>query len=262
MELHGWLPLVIQRVDPFCSPVDVYKGQRWSLEIAKELEAADFGILCITRANLHRPWLVFEAGALSKKLDSGRVCPLLFDIDPADLDGPLSQFQVSRFDREEVFKLVVAMNLSLTDDSGRVPEQRLLRSFDKWWPDLSDRIQSHLLRLNEPAGNPLVPLRTDREILEEVVVTVRQIATSALTSAGGAETVLDASAITHVLVHLHKLVALLHSSNAMSVDSRKMLREIHAPLRFIVDRNTFSNSSQAECSQLLDSIQSDLGPTV
>ena len=55
--LREWIPSVIQAVDPYLSSEDIDKGARWSTDIAKELEASGFGILCITEDNLAAPWI-------------------------------------------------------------------------------------------------------------------------------------------------------------------------------------------------------------
>lgn len=77
MALKDWLPNVIQTVDPFVSSENIQKGARWFTDVGAELEAAKFGIICLTPDNLTAPWLLFEAGALSKSLSQSRVSPLL-----------------------------------------------------------------------------------------------------------------------------------------------------------------------------------------
>ena len=67
------------------SSEDIDKGARWSTDIAKELEDCSFGILCVTKENLEAPWLLFEAGALSKMMQKGAVCPFLFDLKMAEI---------------------------------------------------------------------------------------------------------------------------------------------------------------------------------
>ncbi len=94
--LRQWLPGVIQAVQPYYSPDDITKGARWSEEIAKVLEESRVGIICLTRENLDAPWIVFEAGALSKKLEKSKVSPILFGVEPTDLTGPLIQFASSQ----------------------------------------------------------------------------------------------------------------------------------------------------------------------
>ena len=70
--LRDWLPSVIQSIEPYVSSEDIDKGARWSTDIASELADSSYGILCVTKDNLHAPWLTFEAGALSKTMDMNR----------------------------------------------------------------------------------------------------------------------------------------------------------------------------------------------
>jgi hypothetical protein len=73
--LWEWLPNVIQTVNPWVSLADIEKGARWSTEIASQLETCCVGLICLTPENLSAPWLLFEAGAISKTLDKAFVCP-------------------------------------------------------------------------------------------------------------------------------------------------------------------------------------------
>ena len=96
----------IQYVKPYFTPDDVEKGTKWNAEIAKELETSNIGIICLTRDNTERPWILFEAGALSKSVDKPRVCTLLFNLESTDLKGPLTSFQCTRFAKDNFRKLV------------------------------------------------------------------------------------------------------------------------------------------------------------
>jgi hypothetical protein len=51
---------------------EIEAGKRWSEEISKKLEEANFGILCLTLENFNQPWILFEAGAISKVVSKGR----------------------------------------------------------------------------------------------------------------------------------------------------------------------------------------------
>lgn len=89
LVFREWLPSVIQSLEPYVSSEDIDKGARWSTDIAKELEDSTVGILCVTKENLHAPWLSFEAGALSKTMDKAYVTPFLFDIKRSEVNGPV-----------------------------------------------------------------------------------------------------------------------------------------------------------------------------
>ena len=111
--LRDWLPAVIQAVKPYFTPEDIDKGSRWEGEIARELSDSHFGLLCLTPENLNAPWLLFEAGALSKNLDKSKVCPLLYSLEPADVAFPLAQFQAAKFEKGEILRIVRIMNKGL-----------------------------------------------------------------------------------------------------------------------------------------------------
>ena len=97
IALHDWLPYIIQAVKPFMSSGDIFKGERWSDVLAKELEDTQFGIICVTPSNIKAPWLNFEAGALSKSVDRSFLFPFLSQINPHELEGPLALFQITIF---------------------------------------------------------------------------------------------------------------------------------------------------------------------
>ncbi|MBI3546848.1 MAG: toll-Interleukin receptor [Gammaproteobacteria bacterium] len=170
LTLKEWLPNVIQAVNPFVSSEDIAKGARWFPEIGAQLEK-NFGILCLTPENLAAPWLLFEAGALSKALDQAKVSPFLIGVSKADVKGPLAQFQMTEPTREDVKKLVSTINNSQPDKDQSLPAAKLDAAFDKWWPDL----EGHISTLTKEAAAPAaaVPVRADRDILEEILNTTR-----------------------------------------------------------------------------------------
>jgi hypothetical protein len=61
----------------------------------KALEDANFGIVCLTRENKAAPWVLFEAGALARQTSVAIACPLLIDLDPADVGFPLQGLNVA-----------------------------------------------------------------------------------------------------------------------------------------------------------------------
>lgn len=163
--LKDWLPLVLHYADPWLSERDISVGNRWPAEVAKELENSNFGVLCLTRENLTAPWILFEAGALSKIVSSSSVCPLLLDLEVSELSGPLSQFQAARADKKGTLDLLCAINkrASQTLDPVRLPQV-----FDGLW----SRFESQLKRIPPQSHSPK-PMRAQEEILEELVATVR-----------------------------------------------------------------------------------------
>jgi TIR domain len=109
--LAEWLRKVIQSAEPWVSS-EVERGVKWLDEIGKSLDAHSIGIICVTPGNVEKPWLNFEAGALSKHLGvDGRVIPYLLDFRSAsELQQPLGQFNASLANEDGTHDLVKTLN--------------------------------------------------------------------------------------------------------------------------------------------------------
>ena len=167
--LGDWLGQVIQAIDPWIS-LDILKGARWSEEIANKLEEAKVGIICLTKENLNENWILFEAGALSKTKDA-HVCTFLLDLKPTDIKQPLALFQHTEFEKEDVRKLTHTINQAVEDAGERsLDVKRLDTIFDRLWPDLEER-RKEIVKIQSEVRKPI---RTEREILEEILETVRK----------------------------------------------------------------------------------------
>ena len=162
---HTWLPGALQTVRPYFTPADIEKGARWSSDITKELESSNVGVLFITRVNMGSAWLLYEAGALSKHLEKSKVCPIVFGITHKDLPGPLRQFQSTEFKDEDFKKLLKTINSASGEN--KLGDSVLDEVFEMWWPRLKEQFQEILDA--EEGQEEDVPLRKDREILEEIL---------------------------------------------------------------------------------------------
>lgn len=169
-EFKEWIPAVIQAVKPYFSSNDIDKGSRWATEISKELEQSKVGLICLTRENLEAPWIMFEAGALSKSIESSKVCPMLFGVETTDLTGPLIQFQATVFNKQEVNKLMQSVNSELGEIA--LAQEVLESVFNKWWPDLESKISEILAKKPEKKATDV---RSERDLLEEILTLTRQI---------------------------------------------------------------------------------------
>src|SRR5262249_13631481 len=137
---------------------------------------ATFGVLVMTQDNLKSPWLHFEAGAIAKQVGTpARVAPLLFGLKPSDIHPPLSQFQVTTFDADDVFKLMHSINAAQSSDSnGVVREDTLKRAFRGLWPTLHDSVRPKLEAAKTSGGK--VPAKIDEaQVLQEVLVNSREL---------------------------------------------------------------------------------------
>lgn len=246
--LRDWLPAVLQSVRPFFTPNDIEKGARWGKDIAQELEASSFGIFCLTKENLTKPWIMFEAGALSKRIDASRVCPVLFGVDNADLEGPLVQFQASPFAEAEIRKLMKTLNSGLGDQ--RLDEGVLTSVFEMWWPKLNEKV-AKILERHAAKPTSTSSTRSDREILEEVLQLTRLNSSSGTKSPRAQR--LDPSAIIHSLKHILELCEFLKENGQLTV--LPMIREIFAPLKYITDQASYSANHEREIEELVTRIQ-------
>src|SRR5437016_7402310 len=79
------LRIVIPNCYPWLSKDEIRKGSHWRAELAGILQECRFGIICLTPENFGRPWILFEAGALSKALTDTYVCPIFFELDPTHI---------------------------------------------------------------------------------------------------------------------------------------------------------------------------------
>ena len=167
VAIRDWLPLVLHYAEPWVSETDIAAGERWADAIAKELDACNFGILCVTPENLSSPWILFEAGSLAKSLENSRVVPLLLDLDLSGIAGPLAQFQAKKIDRSGVEEAVLSINRSAADP---VQDTRVKQLFDALWPDLESKL--HTIPAPREAAKPA---RSQSQILEDLVASVRAL---------------------------------------------------------------------------------------
>jgi TIR domain-containing protein len=166
--IREWLPNVLQFVKPYFTPADIEKGARWASEISKELEQSKIGIIAMTEENLTSPWIMFEAGAISRVVEEGRVCPIVFGVRKTDLVGPLASFQAIEFNRAEVRQLLTTINNAAKEAA--LLDRGLDAAFDKWWPDLEKKVKA------VPTALPLSgPHRSERDLLEEIVENTRNL---------------------------------------------------------------------------------------
>jgi hypothetical protein len=164
IALRNWLPSVLQYVQPYCSSSDIEKGSRWNSDLQSQLQACDVGIFCVTYNNANSPWMLFEAGAIAKKLEESKVCTALFGVEPADITGPLSMFQHTRFEKGDFKRLITTINHAAAEN--QLDAVILKNTFEAFWPGLEAELKNILEK--HKSASPSVS-RTDRELLEEIL---------------------------------------------------------------------------------------------
>lgn len=218
-----WLPDVIQSVHPYFTPDDVAKGQRWAADIAENLHSSQFGLFCLTSENLTAPWLLFEAGAVSKDSKTGKVCPLLFGIDTIQIAGPLLQFQATPYSKEEVLKFLKSIN---SETNNPLSDVQLERAFDRCWSELDEKIQE-ILASNDQDQAPAP--RSVQDMVEETLSIVRSL------THGNPQQQEDES-INHWLVYMQNTLEYANDTLKISENSKQLvtlehLRRMHSYIK-------------------------------
>jgi hypothetical protein len=171
--LHEELACLMNEVEPFISSEDIEKGTAWFPHISNELANSDFGIICLTPENIESRWVHFEAGALACKFSNKKVAPVLIELEEAQLRPPLSQLNFTRFKKDDVLKLMAAINGNLKKP---LVEDNLKKSFERWWSPFEQKVNEALKQFRLVSA--IMPKRRDdREILEEILSLMRSITT-------------------------------------------------------------------------------------
>jgi hypothetical protein len=168
MLLREWLPNVIQTVKPFVSDIDIDAGSQWASQMFQAPKETKVEIICVTRTNQSEPWINFEAGALAKAMESSRVCPLLIDVRPADVTGPLTTLQMQPLDKDGLLSVLKVLNQYC--GSRPLTDEALRKAFEKWWRDFDTEL-AQIKSVQEPSK----PRRDPGDMLEEILSLVRSI---------------------------------------------------------------------------------------
>jgi hypothetical protein len=169
--LRGWLPNVIQNLEPWMSENDIDKGTAWHKELSAQLQNITTGIICLTPENLREPWINFEAGALSK-LEGSHTLTYLFEVDAANVPYPLAGFNATKANKEDTKKLIETLNKKLGEAG--LEQARLDDSFNRWWEDL----EAALSKAKDSPHAKEPPKRQFEDMLSEILTTLRSYSTS------------------------------------------------------------------------------------
>jgi len=149
---------------------DIEPGERWGAKLNEELKLSNYGIICLTPENLHADWILFEAGALSKQVNS-RLTPFLFQLKESEISQPLSQFQCLLADEIGAKQLVFAINKNLKKP---LSVEKVEAAFSVW----RNKLITDISVVPVEYVKPLAGLQSERELIEEVLQYTRgEIAT-------------------------------------------------------------------------------------
>ena len=187
--LAGWLKKLPLAIEPWVSKDAINPGTRWGKELAEALEGTSFGILCITSENQREPWIIFEAGALSKTIDKSYVVPYLIGMKPTDVEQPLKQFQAIEANEQDTWKLIETIHMASGDKTRTIDD--LKESFKMWWQKLSEQIAIVKEKPLETANIEQEPKLLDIKINLDKVLIVLESLSSRISSIESRNSVMD-----------------------------------------------------------------------
>lgn len=165
--IDEWLQCTIQSCQPWLSSRSIDRGALWFSEITAELADTTIGVICLTKENKDKPWILFESGALAKGLNSNRVCTLLIDLQPTDLENPLAQFNHTIYSKDSLKQLLSTIN-SLSESP--LKPAILEKVFEKYWPEFELKFDAILAEVQTQMPSPK---RDQNDILTEILNTIR-----------------------------------------------------------------------------------------
>ena len=171
--LNEWLPSAVPGIVPWLSKEGIEKGSIWFGAIEEALKDTSVGVICLTRENMVRPWVLFEAGGLNKGLDKTRVCPLLLDLEDKELDPPLNQFHTTKLNKKDMLALCMMIN---QHNTGHVhSELQLKKFFNTFWPEFEKGFTA-LFKKNRASRPP--KKKDPTEMLEQILETMQALLTA------------------------------------------------------------------------------------
>ncbi len=244
--IRQWLPAVLQAVKPYYSPDDISKGVRWNNDVANELAESKIGILCITRDNFEAPWIMFEAGALSKNLENSKVCPILFELDPTDVQGPLVQFQSAKFSKDEMKRVIKMINSELENS---LSIDVLDSVFEMWWPKLKEKVD---ILIKEALTGNKNEIRSQKEMIEEILSLTRSYQFSKRRSS----TEVSSRAVEDLVIGFRDMVSKILLSPTSELIT--ILFELSKPIKHILFVAEISNALKNDLDEIFTSTMNDL----
>jgi hypothetical protein len=141
MALQAWLRAGIPELDCFISP-DLPKGEEWFRALARKLEEAHVGLMCLAPPNVAGEWQLIEAGAIWKAAREGGVFPLCFGVSAAEVPAPLQVFQATQFERADFQRLAAGVVRHVLGAAAWTDARA--RDFETAWPALQAAVDAAL----------------------------------------------------------------------------------------------------------------------
>ena len=100
-------------------------------------------LIVVTPENHKAPWVYYEAGVIAAKQHEGSICAVLFGVTTSAIDKtPLSPFQATEADKDDLWRLLKDLNGGVTEK--KLVEASLRATYDTHWPELKAHIDDVL----------------------------------------------------------------------------------------------------------------------
>lgn len=239
--LSNWIQCVLQAVDPWLSSKDIDRGALWFSEITNQLSNTHNGIVCLTKSNLNKPWILFESGALAKGLNSNRVYTFLIDLSSNEVKDPLAQFNHTVPTKDGVYQLVRTINNSL--ETNALKENILSNVFETYWPQFEKEFKEIIKNTKE---EDVVIERPKEDILNEILQSVR----------GLDKRVRTMEEMDYIIRNQFVHNDIKYNSNINRADKEKNL--LRTPIeRFNISARTYNSLQKAHIDTLEEYLNSD-----
>lgn len=154
-----FLEQLLPDVTFFRSASDIALGSHWLQQVEQVYSGADVALVCITRDNIEKPWLLYEIGALSA--NNVRIIPFLLDIRPSDLSGPIALYQAVSADKIGVWKLIQFLHSLLDNATGSTEKNHV---FENIWPAFLASLEA-IRETPSTGGNNVVNVLSGADVI-------------------------------------------------------------------------------------------------
>ncbi len=174
---------------------------------------------------------MFEAGALSKNIEKSKVVPLLFGVEPSDIQGPLVQFQAAKFSKTEMKKVVNMINSELGENS--LSPDVIDSVFDMWWT----KLESQIKEVEESAKSiENKGLRTERDLIEEILSLTRELS---INRRFEREREFNRRAFEDMINSVERLIQVAYETR--NFELIECIKDLHKPLEYFIGEGMSSS---------------------
>jgi hypothetical protein len=168
VTLKTFLKRNLQALEPWIS-VDIEKGEVWDESIHNALRSSKAGIICLTSDSINSKYCHYEAGAIGV-IKNAKVFTFLYEVEHTEIKQPLSRFQHTIAEKDDMLKLLQVLNKELSESKEvHLTEKELEEGLDFHWPWLVTELIKTPITGSEP------PKRTIDDMVKEIVESVRTI---------------------------------------------------------------------------------------